>query len=371
MPIDLRTSADGDDYRQRFADERERLFAALGALTEGGVIEAAARVGGTSVAGLLAQPVMDIALAVWPFPLEDAARSSLAALGYTLDPGFAGEPEQRFAHASGETRLIVTAAGDAHWMDYLLVRDYLRRDAAARQAFSERKRAWRTGEASEAGYEEAKRRWLDTLVEEARRTWVEREGFAPLRRIVEEVRDLPIPWRVAGGWSLDLFLGSVRRVHLDVDIVISRADQLALRAYLLERGWKLLTPHEHRLHPWPEHMRLEPPRFQAHAHRDGLFIDFMLTEMEGGVWRFRRQPEIVRDLSRIELRTGDGVPYLAPELGLLFKSKTSGGETREKDRADFETAFPHLDPERRAWLRWALTAYDPTHPWLARLAADE
>ena len=85
------------------------------------------------------------------------------------------------------------------------------------------------------------------------------------------------------------------------------------------------------------------------------------------VWRYRREPAIIRDASRMSLRTNEGVPYLAPELVLLFKSKRDSGTVRAKDQADFEMASPMLDLERRAWLRRALTATNPDHPWLDQL----
>ena len=367
MPIDPRETPDGDLYRDMFTQERERLLASLGALTDGGVVEHVEHVGATSVPGLYGQPSVDIALAVWPFPLEEPARASLVALGYALDPDFADEPEQRFRHTSGAFRLYVVAAGSPLWMDYAVVREHLRHDASARDAYSARKRAWSAGAEVMDAYEEAKRRWLERLVDDARRSWIEREGFTPLHHAIAELRELPVTWRIGGGWALDLFLGRVTRVHHDVDVEVARADQLTLQTYLLERDWKLLTPFEQRLGPWPAHMRLELPRHQVHAHRDGAFIDFLLTDVEGGVWRFRRAPTIVRDMSRVELRSADGIPYVAPELALLFKSKMSSGETCEKDWNDFDATFPHLEVERRAWLRWALSAYDPAHTWLARL----
>lgn len=367
MPMEPRETPESDLYHDLFTQERGRLLGALGALTEGGDVEGVEHVGATSVAGLYGQPSVDIALAVWPFPLEGTARASLAALGYALDPDFADEPEQRFCHTSGAFRLYVVEAGSSLWADYALVREYLRHDAAARDSYSARKRAWSDGADSSGAYEEAKRRWLEQVAEDARRSWIAREGFAPLYHAIAELRELPVTWRIGGGWSLDLFLGRVTRVHHDVDVEVARADQLTLRTYLLERHWKLLTPFEQRLGPWPAHMRLESPRHQVHAHRDGAFLDFLLNDMEGGVWRFRRAPAVVRDMSRVELRSPDGIPYVAPELALLFKSKTSGGTERAKDQTDFEQVYTLLEPERRAWLRWALTAYDPSHAWLARL----
>jgi hypothetical protein len=150
-----------------------------------------------------------------------------------------------------------------------------------------------------------------------------------------------------------------------VDVAISRADQLTLYDYLRARGWTLLTPFDEQLWPWPPHMRLEPPRHQVHALRDGAFIDFLLTDLEGGVWRYRREPTIIRELGRARLRSADGIPFLAPELVLLFKSKNTSGRERGKDQTDFQEVYTRLEPERRAWLRWALLATEPAHPWLA------
>ncbi|GGJ71444.1 hypothetical protein GCM10010121_097590 [Streptomyces brasiliensis] len=63
-------------------------------------------------------------------------------------------------------------------------------------------------------------------------------------------------------------------------------------------------------------------------------------------------------------RTADGIPYLVPELVLLFKAKA----TRPKDQADFEGVLPLLDPPRRNHLRGWLELIHPGHPWLAELA---
>lgn len=62
-------------------------------------------------------------------------------------------------------------------------------------------------------------------------------------------------------------------------------------------------------------------------------------------------------------QSADGIPYLAPELVLLFKSK----HTRAKDQADFEETLPHLDPAQRATLAEYLGRLHPGHAWLERL----
>ncbi|HZU67737.1 MAG TPA: GrpB family protein [Ktedonobacteraceae bacterium] len=356
----------GNHWKDHYASERERLIAALGTIPDGGIIEQIEHVGATSIPGLFRQPCVDIALAVWPFPLEASAREALASLGYELDPGFASAPEQRFRHASGMFRLYLIEPGSPLWTDYILVSEYLRHDEAARQTLSARKQAW-VGDIESGDYHETKRHWFDQMLDDAHQLWIEREGFSPLQRVADEMRDYPHSWYICGGWALDLFLGQVTRVHQDVDVVISRADQLALQQYLLERGWKLVTPFEERLHPWPVHMRLELPRHQVHAHRNGAFMDFLLTNLDGEVWRFRREPFIIRHMSRAALRSDGGIPFLAPELVLLFKSKNTTGKDRGKDQSDFAKICTLLEPERRAWLRWALIATNPSHAWIEQL----
>ncbi len=59
----------------------------------------------------------------------------------------------------------------------------------------------------------------------------------------------------------------------------------------------------------------------------------------------------------------DGIPYMAPEIVLLFKAKGQ----RAKDEADFRGALPLLDGEQRRWLNDALDLVHPSHPWRAFL----
>ncbi|MBO0793003.1 MAG: aminoglycoside adenylyltransferase, partial [Ktedonobacteraceae bacterium] len=72
---------------------------------------------------------------------------------------------------------------------------------------------------------------------------------------------------------------------------------------------------------------------------------------------------VFRPLATIGYRTSDGIPYLAPEIQLLYKSRG----LRSKDEADFDSTLLYLDQERRQWLAQALTIVHPGHPWLAQL----
>ena len=342
--------------QEQYESECERLIQALGNVVDGGIIESSQHVGVTSLPDWYGSRCVDIALAASPFPLEAGPRSRLDALGYQIVKGYEADPEQRFRHSSGSFELYVMEPGSQEWMDLTLTWEYLRHDPAAREQASLQK--------------------IDGLIDQpelyknllptVQKWWIEHYQFSPLEAVANELRDAPFFWYISSGWALDLFLGKVNRVHQDVDVVVPRTAQMELQSYMTARGWKFVTPFEKRLEVWPPHMQLELPRHQVHAHRGEEFIDFLLTEMDG-IWKYRREPFVVRALETIGLKTESGIRYLAPELVLLFKSKNTSGRERTKDADDFEKVLPHLDAERRAWLHWALFATSPDHPWIPRL----
>ena len=341
------------NWSAQFAEERTRLFTALRHVTDGGMLDQIVHVGATSIPGLWpAEPLITVAATVWPLPLTDAALLRLTALGYTLLPYEENPTVLHFRHDSGAFQLYLWEVAAESWFDLLYTCDYLRQNEAAR------------------------RRYADTpllpappvpVVAAARAWYCVHYGFAPLDAITDMLRAFPAPWYISSGWAIDLFLGRVTRCHYDVDVVVARQDQLLLQQYLAERKWKFATYLNDQVGPWPLHMRLELPRHQVHAHKQDIMIDILFTDMTDGVWRYRRNPSIIQTVERIALKTANGVPYLAPELVLLFKSKTTGPRARPQDDADFANVCPQLRPDQRAWLRWVLLATEPQHPWLTLL----
>ncbi|HEX5944031.1 MAG TPA: GrpB family protein [Anaerolineales bacterium] len=344
-------------WKEQFESERVRLADALGKATEGGIIEAIEHIGATSVPGMHGSSCVDIGLAVWPFPLETGPKSRLAGLGYQPVSGYEESPEQRFLHASGGFQLYFVQSGASKWYDMVLIRDYLRNNDAAREEVSLQKKQNTALDKAEL--------FAQTLPA-AHQWWIEHYGFAPVEAVTKELKDVSFPWYISSGWALDLFLGRVTRLHHDVDVVIPYLTQLELQKHLTERGWKLLAPYNGRLELWPPHMQLQLPRHQVHAYRDSDFIDFLLADMDS-VWRYRREPLVLRSIERMSLKSSNGIPYLAPELALLFKSKNTSNQERPQDQLDFEKVLSYLEPERRAWLHWALVATSPDHPWIQQL----
>jgi hypothetical protein len=182
-----------------------------------------------------------------------------------------------------------------------------------------------------------------------------------LEEVVALLRDFPARWWIAGGWALELHAGRPLRPHADVDVALLRDDQLALRTHLA--GWDVRIAHAGKLEPWPDGQRVELSRHGLWARRrpDGPWeLEVLLEEHDENAWRYRRDPRITVPLDAVGLRTASGIPFLRPELVLLFKSKEPG----PNDEADLEAALPVLAAAERARLRsWLARA----HPWLPRL----
>ncbi len=92
-------------------------------------------------------------------------------------------------------------------------------------------------------------------------------------------------------------------------------------------------------------------------------FEVMLAASEGDRWLYRRDPSVSLPLAGVGGVTVDGIPYLRPEVVLLFKART----TRPRDEQDFAAALPLMDGISREWLRRALETAHPGHPWAGRL----
>jgi len=179
--------------------------------------------------------------------------------------------------------------------------------------------------------------------------------------VARYLSSLRAPWWVAGGWALDLFVGSQSRQHKDLDVGILRKDALMVLAAL--SSWQIFEAKDGLL----TRMR---QGYAPGANVNSLWcrpaddtdwtFELMLDESQDDRWAFRRDPTIQRPLSLAVRRDSSGIPFLAPEIQLLYKARP----VRAKDQADFDHVAPRLDPEARSWLRTALAKVDPCHEWL-------
>jgi hypothetical protein len=182
--------------------------------------------------------------------------------------------------------------------------------------------------------------------------------------ILNRMQNFPAPWCVAGGWAIDLFLGQVTRPHADIELAIFRQDQLLLHRHF--KNWNFKKFVNGKPNPWPASESLSLPIHEIHARsqqNSPQSLEFLLNERTPDQWVYRRHPNVTRPIDQSVLPDHFGCPFQAPEIVLLFKSKSP----RPKDELDFQSTCRMLPPESEQWLRNALQLCHPNHPWLANL----
>lgn len=356
-------------WPQRYEEERRRIVAALGEMVEGGVLDGLEHIGSTSIAGMTAKPCLDLMARVHPLPLPQDKVDALVALGYEY-LGEHGLPGRHyFRRGPHDVHLHVVGFESDHWARHLLFRDHLRAHPEAARRYQALKLELASRyRYDRATYSEGKSEWVGQLEREALAWHIGATGFAPVEAAAAELAGLAASWAVASGWALELFLGRPSRYHDDLDIVVFRQDQHTVQRRLLSRGWRLdkvISGGGYR--PWAEGERLGPEVHQVHARRGGAFLDLLLSPRKGDAWVYRRDERLTLPLKRAIRESARGLPYLAPEAVLLFKSKTGGASPRPKDQRDFERVLPRLAPAARQWLEQALRQTEAEHPWLERL----
>ena len=174
------------------------------------------------------------------------------------------------------------------------------------------------------------------------------------------LRDYPHPWWIAGGWAIDMFLRRKTRHHEDIDVGFFLSDSLEVQRMF--PGWDLQLALSGTFRHWDDGYELTPDEDNVWARptpESAWAVQFMFNPGDESTWVYHRAPSITRPLTDVIEHTGDGIPYLAPEVQLLYKAGSSMG-VRPKDQADFDIVLPALDDERRAWLRAHLPA---GHAW--------
>ncbi|TNH29580.1 hypothetical protein FHG89_11915 [Micromonospora orduensis] len=181
--------------------------------------------------------------------------------------------------------------------------------------------------------------------------------------VAQRLAGIDTPWYVAAGWALDLFRGRQTRPHGDIEIAIPAANF----SQVVDRfpGYVFDGAGSGRI--WED----AAPEVLAAVHqtwlRDPATGDYLLDVFrephDGDTWICRRDDGIRLPYRDVIHHTRDGIPYLAPELVLLFKAK----HVRRKDQADFDATVPHLRSTQRRSLAELLARAHPGHPWLADL----
>lgn len=212
---------------------------------------------------------------------------------------------------------------------------------------------------------------------------------APLAPVVELMSTYPGRWLICGGWAVDAWLGRVTRSHGDIDVMVFEDEQRI--AFDQFAAWDMVA-HDAidptaTTEPWtgrrlelPAHVHARPKDAESPANllrwvtppyeqlRDDRNIEIILNRQEAGRWRLHEAAGVSRPWPDCFATTPWGFPAAVPEVLLFYKAtahrEERNGKPRPHDQQDFDALFPLLSPPAVAWLREAIAAVVPAHPWL-------
>lgn len=80
--------------------------------------------------------------------------------------------------------------------------------------------------------------------------------------------------------------------------------------------------------------------------KKNISLEILLNEIENDYWIFRRDNRIKLESTKLFHINSIGIPYLAPEVVLIYKSKFK----KQKDLFDLKQTLPKLSKEQLLWL---------------------
>lgn len=153
-----------ESWHQLFAEEKAKLEEAIGEQ-----VLAIEHVGSTSICGILAKPVLDIAVAIEKYSDGDECIKPLENLGYEYR-GEHGIPERHY-FVRGEPRthhLHMVELKSDFWHSHLLFRDYLRQNPqVAREYENLKKDLMKTHDENRDAYQTGKTEFIEKVLNDA------------------------------------------------------------------------------------------------------------------------------------------------------------------------------------------------------------
>jgi hypothetical protein len=180
------------------------------------------------------------------------------------------------------------------------------------------------------------------------------------------LRGAPFRWWIAGGHAIDHALGRPLRSDIELNLLLLRRDQMAVRDFLAEWDCHIADP-PGMLRSWPPGESLRHGVHEARLRRDPQDrwrLRLRLDDIDGDRWRSRRDARITRPVPELGQPDASGIAFLAPEVLLYYRA----ARPKPWDHEDFEAVLPVLSGNQRAWLSHAIaTSWGRQHRWLPRL----
>ncbi|WP_274365886.1 nucleotidyltransferase domain-containing protein [Paenibacillus thermotolerans] len=204
-------------------------------------------------------------------------------------------------------------------------------------------------------------------------------------------------WYVCGGGAIDVFLGKQTRIHKDLDIAVFWEDRSSIIDFMLAAGgWRVFEAcgggiiHELYNKQQPIEKRnlfcftsnenrctldsIGDDRYrfglEKKEQKNFTYIEFLFNQRDNEYFYLPPgNANLKRELHKALLTSNAGIPYLAPEIVLFYKSRYLEYSPDISDHyQDFDLTLPSLNEEQKQWLRESLEKeFEKEHLWLQRL----
>ena len=200
--------------------------------------------------------------------------------------------------------------------------------------------------------------------------------------------NMDIDYAVCGGHAIDLFLGKKTRPHKDLDVVVFWEDRDKTIEFMLKNKWDVYEPcgteYLHKINNIISQKRLRSNiwcvkpdnrhytfsekdtdmyavEFDDSEQTELDYIEFLFNTRNEGYFFYSRNYDIKLELNTVIYKK-DNIPYIAPELVLLYKSTAA---EQVEYQLDFENTLSKMNEQQIKWLNDSLKImYPKGHIWL-------
>ncbi len=204
----------------------------------------------------------------------------------------------------------------------------------------------------------------------------------------ELLKNKNFDYAFCGGYAIDLFLGRQTRKHRDIDILAYWEDRDSIIEYMWSLGFEVYEMigggQTHRITDVNKQMKvkrniiavnncdfvwIEPTKSSDIFNIDFLpaeqtepnFIEFLFNDKTENDFLYARNHHVKRSLDKAILYNYE-IPYLAPEICLLYKSTDTD---RVGYQSDYDSAIKAINCEQKDWLNNSLKFMFPSgHQWI-------
>ena len=211
-----------------------------------------------------------------------------------------------------------------------------------------------------------------------------------IKEINGMLKNQSFEYAFCGGYAIDLFLEKQTRPHGDVDIMTYWKDRDAVIVYMQSLGYTVYEMiGDGKAHLISDISKQFKTKRNIACIKDNStkavlsktekqdifyidfpdipqyksdFVEFLFNDKNDTDFLYARNHEIRRVLDKAILFSDD-IPYLSPELCLLYKSTDT---ERNGYQHDYDAAMAKMNDEQKAWLNKALAlVYDGNHKWIS------